>query len=72
MVAPSNEARRQIRSGQPTGGEKRDSLVHFVRNLVLKQKMVSDVEFSAIIDAGYTPAELIDISLAVPTITFPT
>jgi len=70
MVGLSEEATRQIRAGQPTGEAKRDALVHFVRNLVLTHGTVSDAEFSAIIDAGYTQAELIDISLAISAITF--
>jgi uncharacterized peroxidase-related enzyme len=70
MVGLSEEATRQIRAGQATGNEKRDALVHFVRNLVLSHGTVSDSEFSAILDAGYTEAELIDISLAISAITF--
>lgn len=70
MVELSEEATQQIRSGQPTGHEKRDALVHFVRNLILTHGTVRDVEFAAIIDAGYTQAESVDISLAVSAITF--
>jgi uncharacterized peroxidase-related enzyme len=70
MVGLSVEATRQIRSGQPTGDSKRDALVHFVRNLVLTHGTVSAEEFAAILDAGYTQSELVDISLAVSAITF--
>lgn len=70
MVGLSDEATRQIRSGQPTGEPKRDALVQFVRNLILTHGTISIEEFTAIIDAGYTQSELIDISLAVSAITF--
>ncbi|OTP67420.1 carboxymuconolactone decarboxylase family protein [Caballeronia sordidicola] len=70
MVGLSDEATRQIRAGQPTDSAKRDALVRFVRNLVLTHGTVSDEEFSAVIGAGYTQAELVDISLAVSAITF--
>jgi uncharacterized peroxidase-related enzyme len=64
------DALRQIRAGRPTGDAKRDALVRFVRLLVLTQGTVSDEEFAAIRAAGYTDAQLVDISLALATITF--
>ena len=64
------EVLKQIRAGQPTGDAKRDALVRFVRNLVQTRGTISDQEFSAIKAAGYTDAELVDISLAIAVITF--
>ena len=64
------EALKQIRAGQPTGDAKRDALVRFVRKLVQTSGTVSDEEFSAIKAAGYTDAQLVDISLALAVITF--
>ena len=61
---------KQIRAGQPTGDAKRDALVRFVRLLVLTRGTVSAEEFSAIKAAGYTDAQLVDISLALAVITF--
>jgi uncharacterized peroxidase-related enzyme len=61
---------RQIRMGQPTGDAKRDALVRFVRLLVLTRGTISDEEFAAIRAAGYTDAQLVDISLALAVITF--
>ena len=61
---------RRIRAGQPTGDAKRDALVRFVQVLVLTRGTVSEEEFLAIKDAGYTGAQLVEISLALAVITF--
>jgi uncharacterized peroxidase-related enzyme len=61
---------KPIRAGRPTGDAKRDALVHFVRLLVQTHGTVSDEEFQAIRAAGYTDAQLVDISLALAVITF--
>ncbi|HLZ85342.1 MAG TPA: hypothetical protein VKQ54_17400 [Caulobacteraceae bacterium] len=63
---------KQIRAGQLTGETRRDALAIFVRNLVRTSGTISDAEFSAIRAAGYTDAELVDISLAIAVITFTT
>ena len=54
----------------PPGDTKRDALVRFVRNLARTSGEISDEEFAAIKAAGYTDAQLVDISLAFATITF--
>lgn len=70
MAGLKPEALRQIRAGQPTGDTKRDALVRFVRQLVLARGTVGYDEFAAIKAAGYTDAQLVDISLALAVITF--
>ncbi len=64
------ETLKQIRVGQSTGDPKRDALARFVRTLVKTSGEISDEEFSAIKAAGYTDAQLVDISLAIAVITF--
>jgi uncharacterized peroxidase-related enzyme len=64
------ETLKQIRAGQPTGDAKRDALVRFVRNLALTSGTISDTEFAAIKAAGYTDAQLVDISLAIALTVF--
>lgn len=59
------EVLKQIRAGQPTGDAKWDALVRFVRNLARASGEISDEEFSAIKAAGYSDAQLVDISLVV-------
>jgi uncharacterized peroxidase-related enzyme len=54
---------KKIRDGQPTGDAKRDALVRFVRTLAETSGTVSDNDFAAIKAAGYTDAQLVDISL---------
>ena len=61
---------RQIRVGEPTGDAKRDALVHFVRRLVRTSGTISEAEFQAIRAAGYTDAQLVDISLAIALTVF--
>jgi len=61
----SPEAVRQIREGQSTGDAKRDALASFVRALATTSGTISDAQFAAIKAAGYTDAQLVDISLAI-------
>ncbi|MET4255082.1 putative peroxidase-related enzyme [Bradyrhizobium sp. S3.12.5] len=63
-------ALNQIRSGEPTGDTKRDALVAFVRKLARSSGTVSDEDFAAIKAAGYTDAQLVEISLAFATTVF--
>lgn len=60
----------QIRTGQPTGDAKRDALVRFVRTLVLTRGTIDEAELDAIRLAGYTDAQLVDISLAIALTVF--
>jgi uncharacterized peroxidase-related enzyme len=64
------EVLKQIRDGEPTGDAKRDALIDFVRNLAETSGTVSDDDFAAIKAAGYSDAQLVDISLAFATIVF--
>lgn len=64
------EVLEQIRNGQPTGDSERDALVSFVRKLALSSGTVSDEDFAAIKAAGYSDAQLVDISLAFATTVF--
>ena len=60
----------QLRSGGATGDAKRDALVSFVRMLTQMSGTISDEEFAAIKSAGYTDAQLVDISLAMALTVF--
>jgi uncharacterized peroxidase-related enzyme len=64
------DALRQIRAGQPTGDAKRDTLARFVRTLTQTSGTISDAEFQAIKAAGYSDAQLVDISLAIAVTAF--
>lgn len=61
---------KNIRAGKPTGDLKRDALVGFVRTLAATSGTVSDAEFAAIKAAGYSDAQLVEISLAFATTVF--
>jgi uncharacterized peroxidase-related enzyme len=64
------DALKQIRTGQPTGDAKRDALAGFVRKLAQSSGTVSDEDFAAIKAAGYSDAQLVEISLAFATTVF--
>jgi uncharacterized peroxidase-related enzyme len=64
------ETLKQIRDGQPTGDAKRDALVGFVRKLARSSGTISDEDFAAIKAAGYSDAQLVEISLAFATTVF--
>jgi len=61
---------KKIRDGEPTGDAKRDALIRFVRTLAETSGTVSDDDFAAIKAAGYSDAQLVDISLAFATTVF--
>lgn len=64
------ETLKQIRAGQPTGNAKRDALIRLVRTLAETSGTISDEAFAAVKDAGYSDAELVDVSLAFATTAF--
>jgi uncharacterized peroxidase-related enzyme len=61
---------KQIRAGEATGDARRDALVRFVRTLVRTSGTVSDAEFQAIKAAGFTDAQLVEITLAITVTVF--
>ncbi|OAJ59226.1 alkylhydroperoxidase [Paraburkholderia ginsengiterrae] len=70
MTGLSLETLKLIRAGQPTGDAKRDALVRFVRNLQQTSGTITAVEFAAIKAAGYTDAQLVEITLAIALTVF--
>ncbi|UGY13272.1 carboxymuconolactone decarboxylase family protein [Bradyrhizobium septentrionale] len=64
------DALKQIRDGEPSGDTKRDALVNFVRKLAQSSGTVSAEDFAAIRAAGYSDAQLVEISLAFATTVF--
>jgi uncharacterized peroxidase-related enzyme len=64
------ETMKQVRAGAATGDAKRDALVHYVRVLVTTHGTVAANEVEAIRAAGYTERQIIEIALAVASITF--
>jgi uncharacterized peroxidase-related enzyme len=61
---------KNIRDGKSTGDSKRDALARFVRKLAETSGTVSNDEFAAIKTAGYSDAQLVEISLAFATTVF--
>jgi uncharacterized peroxidase-related enzyme len=64
------EVLKQIREGEPTDDAKRNALVRFVRKLAQSSGTVSNEDFAAIKAAGYSDAQLVEISLAFATTVF--
>jgi len=70
MVGLQADALGAIRRGQPTGDAKRDALIRFVLNLQRTSGTISDTEVAAIHAAGYTDAQLAEISLTIALTIF--
>jgi uncharacterized peroxidase-related enzyme len=70
LAGVTPEALKQIREGQLTGDAKLDALVGFVRKLAQSSGTVSNEDFAAIKAAGYSDAQLVEISLAFATTVF--
>jgi uncharacterized peroxidase-related enzyme len=61
---------KSLRDAQPTGDEKRDALARFVTVLTKTRGTIPEAEFTAIKRAGYTDAQLVEISLAIAVTVF--
>jgi uncharacterized peroxidase-related enzyme len=70
MTGLSPETLRLIRAGQPTGDARRDALVRFVRTLQQTSGTIRSDEFAAIKAAGFTDAQLAEISLGIALTVF--
>lgn len=70
LAGLSPDALKQVRGGHPSGDAKRDALVRFVRNLQRTSGTISSAEFDAIKAAGYTDAQLVEISLTIAVTVF--
>ncbi|CAG9246902.1 carboxymuconolactone decarboxylase family protein [Paraburkholderia unamae] len=64
------ETMKAVRAGEPSGDAERDALVHFVRVLVTTHGTLPEADVSAIREAGYTERQIVEIALAVTSITF--
>lgn len=64
------EELKRIRERRATGDEKQDALIRFVRKLAQSSGTVSEGDFAAIKAAGYSDAQLVEISLAFATTVF--
>lgn len=70
MAGLSPDTLRHIRAGEPTGDAQRDALIHFVKLLAGTSGTISADAFAAIQAAGYTDAQIVDISLAIAVTVF--
>jgi uncharacterized peroxidase-related enzyme len=70
LAGLSADTLRQLRAGQPTGDAKRDALASLVRTLVNTSGTIPDAQFAAIKAAGYTDAQLAEISFAITLTVF--
>ena len=70
MAGLSPAQMKQVRSGAATGDAKRDALVTYVGTLVGTRGTVPAEAVDAIRAAGYTERQVIEINLAIASITF--
>lgn len=64
------DARRQLRAGESTGDARRDALARFVRQLAETHGTIDADAVTAIKAAGYSDAQLVEVSLAIAVTTF--
>ncbi|MEW9582555.1 carboxymuconolactone decarboxylase family protein [Paraburkholderia sp. DGU8] len=70
LAGLSGDDMKQVRAGVATGDAKRDALVTYVRTLVGTRGTVPQAAVDALQAAGYTNRQLIEINLAIASITF--
>jgi uncharacterized peroxidase-related enzyme len=70
MVGLSPDVLAALRNDKSTGDARRDALVRFVRKIVQTSGTLHEDEFAAIKGAGYTDAQIVDISLAIAVTVF--
>jgi uncharacterized peroxidase-related enzyme len=70
LAGLSQAEMKQVRAGNATGNAKRDALVKYVRTLVGTSGTVPAAELDALIAAGYTERQVVEIALTIAQITF--
>jgi len=70
LAGLSADDMKQVRAGVATGDAKRDALVTYVRTLVGTRGTVPEAVVDAVRAAGYTERQVIEINLAIASITF--
>jgi len=70
LAGLSADDMKQVRAGVATGDAKRDALVTYVRTLVGTRGTVLEAVVDAVRAAGYTERQIIEINLAIASITF--
>jgi uncharacterized peroxidase-related enzyme len=70
LAGLSSDEMKQVRSSTATGDAKRDALVTYVRTLVGTRGTVPEAAVDAVRAAGYTDRQLMEINLAIASITF--
>ena len=70
MAGLDQDMLQNIRNGAPTGDARRDVLIDLVRTLATTSGTIPSVQFEAVKDAGYSDADLVEISLTVALTAF--
>ncbi|RQU76710.1 carboxymuconolactone decarboxylase family protein [Burkholderia cenocepacia] len=70
LAGLTSDQMKQVRAGAATGDAARDALVAYVRTLVGTHGTVPVAVVDAVRAAGYTERQLIEINLAIASITF--
>lgn len=70
LAGLTSDQMKQVRAGATTGDAARDALVAYVRTLVGTHGTVPVAVVDAVRAAGYTERQLIEINLAIASITF--
>lgn len=70
LVGLSPEETRAARAGQASGNPQRDALVAFTREVASTRGTVPEATLQAVLDAGYTPGQVVEALFTVALISF--
>lgn len=70
LVGLKPEEIRQLRAGEATGQAQRDALVSFARQVAGSRGLVAEPVVQAVLAAGYTPGQIVEVLLTIALIGF--
>lgn len=70
LVGLKPEEIRKFRAGEATGHSQRDALVSFARHVASSRGLVDESVVQAVMAAGYTPGQIIEVLLTIALIGF--
>lgn len=70
MVGLKENEIRGVRNGESTGDSKRDALILFSKQVAGSRGLVDESVLKAVLEAGYSPSQVIEVLLVIALITF--
>ena len=70
MVGLNEHEIRGVRNGEQTGNLQRDALIQFSKQVAGSRGLVDESVLKAVLEAGYSPSQVIEVLLVIALITF--